>query len=82
MFEDLQSPTSIYLLGVIVALLVLHLLQSNIFIQERREPPGPRCLPLFGNLFQVDLKQLHKSLFEVRNLFILCCCLFLIYICV
>nr|QLC36622.1 cytochrome P450 2K1 [Kryptolebias hermaphroditus] len=67
MFEDLQPPTSVLLLGVIVALLLLHFFCSNIFIQERREPPGPRPLPVFGNLFQVDLKWLDKSLFKLSK---------------
>lgn len=48
-------------------LLLLHLLYFRTFIQEKREPPGPRPVPLFGNLFQVDLRWLDKSLFEVSN---------------
>ncbi|XP_013865524.1 cytochrome P450 2K1 isoform X2 [Austrofundulus limnaeus] len=67
MFEDLQPPTSALLLGVFVALLLLHLLYFRTFIQEKREPPGPRPVPLFGNLFQVDLKWLDKSLFELSK---------------
>uniref|UniRef100_A0A8C6NKE2 Cytochrome P450 2K1-like n=1 Tax=Nothobranchius furzeri TaxID=105023 RepID=A0A8C6NKE2_NOTFU len=31
------------------------------------EPPGPRCFPLFGNLFQVDLKNLDQSLFDLSK---------------
>ncbi|XP_017280821.1 cytochrome P450 2K1 [Kryptolebias marmoratus] len=67
MFEDLLSPISVSLFGVLVALLLLHLLYSSFSSNERPEPPGPRPLPLFGNLFQVDLKWLDKSLFELSK---------------
>ncbi|XP_017280822.1 cytochrome P450 2K1 [Kryptolebias marmoratus] len=66
MFEDLQSPTSV-LFGVFVALLLRHLFYSNFSSNERQEPPGPRPVPLFGNLFQVDLKRLHQSLFNLSK---------------
>nr|QLC36630.1 cytochrome P450 2K4-like [Kryptolebias hermaphroditus] len=64
MFEDLQSVS---LFGVFVALLILHFLYSSFYSQETQEPPGPRPVPLFGNLFQMDLRRLNQSLFDLSK---------------
>ncbi|XP_041633564.1 cytochrome P450 2K1-like [Cheilinus undulatus] len=66
MLEGLfQSPTSVLLLGTILGLLILHLLYSSFSSQEKeQEPPGPRPLPLFGNLLQLDLNRPDKTLYE------------------
>ncbi|XP_038125979.1 cytochrome P450 2K1-like isoform X1 [Cyprinodon tularosa] len=65
MFEDLQHAAVGSLFGITVLLLLLHLLYFS--SPDRRDPPGPRPLPLFGNLFQVDLKRLDYSLFELSK---------------
>ncbi|KAM4530274.1 cytochrome P450 2K1-like [Odontesthes bonariensis] len=68
MFEDIfQSSTSVSLLGILVGLLVLHFLYTSFGSKERNEPPGPKPLPLIGNLLQVDLKRIHQSLFHLSK---------------
>ncbi|XP_030591206.1 cytochrome P450 2K1-like [Archocentrus centrarchus] len=68
MLEDLlQTSTSVLLLGVIFGLLIFHVLFTSSSSKERREPPGPKPLPLLGNLLQVDLKRLDKSLFDLSK---------------
>lgn len=69
MYAALQLSTSDWLFGLFVALLVL--LYFSFSSDKKQEPPGPRPVPLFGNLFQLDLKRLDQSLFDVSNLLII-----------
>ncbi|XP_004071472.1 cytochrome P450 2K1 [Oryzias latipes] len=60
-------PASVSLMWVIVGVLVLLFLYFQLSFFNWREPPGPRPLPLLGNLFQVDLKRLDQSLFDLSK---------------
>ncbi|XP_077939895.1 cytochrome P450 2K1-like isoform X1 [Gasterosteus aculeatus] len=68
MLEDLfQSYVTVALMLVLMCILVSLFFRSR---DKRREPPGPQPLPLLGNLLQVDLKRLDRSLVDVRNVFL------------
>ncbi|KAG5853671.1 hypothetical protein ANANG_G00028470 [Anguilla anguilla] len=60
-----QIHPPVTLLGVVLVLLLLYLLSST--TGPGKEPPGPRPLPLLGNLLHLDLKQLHLSLCELSK---------------
>ncbi|KAJ8362843.1 hypothetical protein SKAU_G00116740 [Synaphobranchus kaupii] len=55
-----QMPPPLTLLGVVLVLFVLYLLSSSPGVEK--DPPGPRPLPLLGNLLHLDLKRLDVSL--------------------
>ncbi|XP_029014808.1 cytochrome P450 2K1-like [Betta splendens] len=65
MLDKLFQSFPFYLLGAAVGLLVLHLLYYRFnSTDRRREPPGPRPLPLLGNLLQLDLRRPYRTLTE------------------
>ncbi|CAG5928473.1 unnamed protein product [Menidia menidia] len=59
----LQSLSLSSLLGGFVVLLCVYLMFSR-FQAEGKEPPGPKTLPLLGNILQIDLKSPSKTLME------------------
>lgn len=62
----LSSPTT--LLGTIALMLFLYIVWNSFTSGElRKEPPGPRPLPLLGNLLQLDLKSPFKTLCEMSK---------------
>uniref|UniRef100_A0A8C9XL44 Uncharacterized protein n=1 Tax=Sander lucioperca TaxID=283035 RepID=A0A8C9XL44_SANLU len=60
----LQSTSSISLLGGLVVLLLFYLVSSS---KEGKEPPGPRPLPVLGNLLQLDLKRPYHTLLKLSK---------------
>nr|AGN04287.1 cytochrome P450 [Oryzias melastigma] len=64
----LQSYSSVSLVGILAALL-LYFISNFIFSsgQNGEEPPGPRPLPIIGNLLQIDLKRPYKTFEESRR---------------
>ncbi|XP_068565336.1 cytochrome P450 2K1-like [Cebidichthys violaceus] len=60
----LQPSSSVSLLGALVVLLLVYLVSSFSFSsqKDRKEPPGPKPLPLLGNLLLLDLKRPHNTL--------------------
>uniref|UniRef100_A0A3Q4B6U1 Cytochrome P450, family 2, subfamily X, polypeptide 9 n=1 Tax=Mola mola TaxID=94237 RepID=A0A3Q4B6U1_MOLML len=62
----LQFPSISTLLGLVGILLALFIILPG-FNRQRKEPPGPRRLFLFGNLLQLNPKSLESTLRDVRQ---------------
>ncbi|XP_059211944.1 cytochrome P450 2K1-like isoform X2 [Centropristis striata] len=64
----LQVSSSVSLLGALVVLLLIYVISISFSPKDNRKgPPGPKPLPLFGNFLQVDFKSFDKSLMQLSK---------------
>ncbi|KAK2855894.1 hypothetical protein Q5P01_004629 [Channa striata] len=64
----LQVFSSASLLGALVVLLLVYIISSSFSSQENgKDPPGPKPLPVLGNMLQLDLGRPHQSLMQLSK---------------
>ncbi|KAK2855892.1 hypothetical protein Q5P01_004627 [Channa striata] len=69
MLDLLLQSTSVSLLGTLGVLLLVYFISSTGLSSkgEGKEPPGPRPLPVLGNLLQLDLKRPFITLLKLSK---------------
>ncbi|XP_047656672.1 cytochrome P450 2K1-like isoform X2 [Tachysurus fulvidraco] len=63
----LQPTTAAITLGLVFLLIVYFLSFNASSKQENKEPPGPKPLPVLGNMLQLNLKRPYLSLWEMSK---------------
>ncbi|KAM4694852.1 cytochrome P450 2K1-like [Discoglossus pictus] len=58
-----------YFIIAVTVLYILNILSSNKYKTSNNFPPGPRCLPLIGNLHNIDLNRPHLTYLKLSKIY-------------